>query len=115
MAANGEAMSVLSDEGGIFDILSGLYSDGKANIDLFLQAHAGSPVRVDRKSGPPVFMERPVLSMGLTVQPQVIKSICGNKTFRGRGLLGRFLYAIPKSNIGSRAISLGLCPLSRRC
>ena len=35
MAANNEAMAVLSDEGGIFDILSGLYSDGKANIDLF--------------------------------------------------------------------------------
>jgi hypothetical protein len=57
MAANGEAISVLSDEGGIFDILSGLYSDRKANIDLFLQAHAGSSVRVDRKSGPPVFMD----------------------------------------------------------
>lgn len=107
MAANNEAMAVLSDEGGVFDILGGLYSDGKANIDLFLQAHAASSVRVDRKSSPPIFMERAVLSMGLTVQPQVIKSICGNKTFRGRGLLGRFLYAIPKSNIGHRNLNEG--------
>lgn len=104
MAANSEAMAVLSDEGGLFDILGGLYSDGKANIDLFLQGHSGSAVRVDRGSRPPVFMQRPVLTMGLTVQPQVVKTICNNKTFRGRGLLGRFLYAMPKSNIGSRTL-----------
>jgi putative DNA primase/helicase len=47
-------------------------------------------------------MQRPVLTMSLTVQPDVIRNICRNKTFRGRGLLDRFLYAIPKSNIGTR-------------
>lgn len=104
MASNNEAMAVLNDEGGIFDILSGLYSDGKANIDLFLQSHSASPVRVDRGSRPPILMNRPVLTMGLTVQPQIIKTICSNKTFRGRGLLGRFLYVIPKSNIGQRTL-----------
>ena len=104
MVANEEAMSVLSDEGGIFDILNGLYSDGRANIDLFLQAHAGSSVRVDRGSRPPIFMQRAILTMGLTVQPETIKSICKNKTFKGRGLLGRFLYVIPKSNIGYRTL-----------
>ena len=102
MTANEEAMAVLSDEGGIFDILGGLYSDGKANIDLFLQAHSASPVRVDRGSRPPIFMQRAILTMGLTIQPEVIKNICRNTTFRGRGLLGRCLYAIPKSNIGAR-------------
>lgn len=102
MASNQESMACLSDEGALFDILSGLYSDGKANIDLFLQAHAASPVRVDRGSRPPVFMQQPVLTMALTVQPQVIKKITSNKTFRGRGLLGRFLYAVPPSNIGLR-------------
>jgi len=104
MAVNEEAMVVMSDEGCIFDILSGLYSDGKANIDLFLQAHSASPVRVDRGSRPPVFMQKPVLTMGLTVQPSVIKNICSNKTFKGRGLLGRFLYVMPKSNIGFRTL-----------
>ena len=41
-------MAVLSDEGGIYEVMSGLYSDGRANIDVFLKSHAGSPVRVDR-------------------------------------------------------------------
>lgn len=104
MAQNDDTMAVLSDEGGIFDILSGLYSDGKANIDLFLQAHTGSAVRVDRGSRPPLFLDRAILTMALTVQPEVIKNICGNKTFRGRGLLGRFLYVMPKSNIGNRSL-----------
>lgn len=104
MAANQESMAILSDEGGIFDILGGLYSDGKANIDLFLQAHSAGSVRVDRGSRAPVFMERAVLTMGLTAQPQVVKTICNNKVFRGRGLLGRFLYILPKSNIGKRTL-----------
>lgn len=106
MAANGEAMAILSDEGGVFDILSGLYSDGKANIDLFLQSHAASPVRVDRGSRPPIILQRPVLTLGLTIQPHTLSTICKNKTFRGRGLLGRFLYVIPKSNIGKRKLDI---------
>lgn len=113
MASNNEAMAVMSDEGGIFDILGGLYSDGKANIDLFLQSHSASPVRVDRGSRSPIFMQRAVLTMGLTIQPEVIRSICRNKTFRGRGLLGRFLYAIPKSNIGFR--SFDQTSMNREC
>lgn len=104
MANNEDAMALLSDEGGIFDIISGLYTDGRSNIDLFLQAHAGGSVRVDRGSRPPIFMERAVLTMGLTVQPLIIRQICSNKTYRGRGLLGRFLYVIPQSNIGKRTL-----------
>lgn len=111
MSNNDDTLSLLSDEGGLFDIISGLYSDGRSNIDLLLQAHSACPVRVDRGSRPPIFMDRAVLTMGLTVQPQVIKKIRSNKTFRGRGLLGRFLYVMPKSNIGFR--TLDQPPISR--
>lgn len=104
MADNNDAMSILSDEGGIFDILAGLYSKGTANIDLFLQAHSGSSVRIDRGSRDPILLERALLTIALTVQPHVIKNACRNITFRERGLLGRFLYVIPKSNIGYRTL-----------
>jgi len=110
MSQNEDAMSLLSDEGGIFDIIGGLYSEGRSNIDLLLQAHSGSPVRVDRGSRPPIFMERAILTMGLTVQPEVIRKISSNKTYRGRGLLGRFLYIIPKSNIGHRKLDAAPMP-----
>lgn len=104
MAQNEEAMSILSDEGGIFDIIGGPYSNGRANIDLLLQSHSGGPVRIDRGSKPPIFLKRVLTGMGITVQPEVVKRVCKNKTFRGRGLLGRFLYVMPTSNIGFRTL-----------
>ncbi len=104
MAANKEKMALLSDEAGIFDILEGRYSGGIPNLDIFLQGHAGSSVRVNRGSRPPVFLEKPALTLGLTPQPDVLKGLTKNPTFRGRGLLGRFLYAVPVSNLGSRSL-----------
>lgn len=104
MSQNDEVMSILSDEGGIFDIIGGLYSNGRANIDLLLQSHSGGPVKVERKSKLPIFLKKAILTMGLTVQPEVIKKVCKNNTFRGRGLLGRFLYVMPPSNIGYRTL-----------
>lgn len=110
MADNDERMAVLSDEAGIFDILAGRYSGGVPNLDIFLKGHAGSTVRVNRGSRPPVFMQRPTLSFGLSPQPDVLRGMTDKPSFRGRGLLGRFLYALPLSNLGYRA--LDATPLS---
>ena len=101
-AEQGGCMALLSAEGGIFGILAGRYSDGKANLDLFLKGHAGEDVRVDRKSGPPVHIRRTRLSLGLAVQPDVLASLSDTPSFRGRGLLGRFLYALPEELAGTR-------------
>ena len=104
MADNNERMAILSDESGIFDILAGRYSGGIPNLDLFLQGHAGSPVRVNRGSRPPVFMQHPTLTFGLSPQPDVLRGLTEKPSFRGRGLLGRFLYALPASNLGYRTL-----------
>jgi len=104
MAENNECMSYLSDEAGVFDILAGRYSSGIPNLDLFLQAHSGSPTRVNRGSRPPVFLNRPALTMGLTPQPDVLRGLAKTPAFRGRGLLARFLFAIPASNLGIRCL-----------
>lgn len=104
MADNDERMAVLSDEAGIFDILGGRYSGGIPNLDLFLQGHAGSPVRVNRGSRSPVFMQSPNLTMGLSPQPDVLRGLTEKPSFRGRGLLGRFLYVLPPSNLGYRTL-----------
>jgi hypothetical protein len=103
MAENGGRMAVISDEGGIFDILAGRYSKTAApNLDLFLQGHSGSPVRVDRRSRDPVLISSPALTLVLTPQPDVLRSLSEHKAFRGRGLLARFLFALPPSPVGSR-------------
>lgn len=106
LSEHGERMSLLSDEGGIFEILSGLYSDGKVNMDVFLQSHAGKSVRVDRGSRM-VYLNKPALTFGLTVQPDIIRELSqGDKRrFRGNGTLARFLYCLPKSNIGQRDVT----------
>lgn len=105
MAISGEKMSLLGDEGGIFEVMSGLYSDGKANLDVFLQGHAGAPVRVDRGKRT-VCLKNPALTFGIAIQPQVLSDFGhgSKKRFRGIGTLARFLYCIPKSNIGSRRL-----------
>lgn len=104
MADNGERLALLSDEGGLFDILAGRYSNGVPNLDLFLQSHAGASVRVDRGSRPPIVMDSPALTIGLSPQPGVLRGLTGKPGFRERGLLARFLYTLPQSRLGYRQL-----------
>src|SRR5262249_24050181 len=99
MQHQGERMAVFSDEGGLFDSLGGRYS-GSPNFDLIIQAHSGSPVRVNRISRPAVFLRHPVLTIGISPQPNVLEHLADTPQFRGRGLLARFLYAVPASPLG---------------
>jgi len=99
---NNERMAILSDEGGYFDILGGRYSRGLPNLDFVLQAHAGASVRVDRKSGDAIFLTNPLLTIGLSPQPAVLTGLAQVPDFRGRGLLARFLFGLPPSNLGYR-------------
>jgi hypothetical protein len=102
MADNAERMAILSDEAGLFEMMGGRYSGGIPNIDIYLQSHAGSSVRVNRGSRPPVFLQNPVLTIGISPQPDVLRGLTEKPSFRGRGLLARFLYALPASNLGRR-------------
>jgi putative DNA primase/helicase len=106
LVENGERMAVLSDEGGIFEVMAGLYSDGRANLDVFLKSHAGSPVRVDRGSRE-AHLTNPLSTFGLAVQPQIIEELSqgSKRRFRGTGCLARFLYCIPESSVGHRDLS----------
>jgi hypothetical protein len=103
LSENHERMAILSDEGGIFDILAGRYSKGIPNLDLFLKAHSGSPERIDRASRPAVYLRAPALTVGISPQPAVVQKLAGIDGFRGRGLLARFLYALPVSLLGFRS------------
>jgi len=102
MAANGGCLSVISTEGGIFDILTGRYSE-KVNIDTWLKGHSGDTIRVDRLVRSTEFIAHPALTAILTVQPSVLSNIMENSTLDGRGLLARFMYCSPPSRIGCRS------------
>lgn len=103
MERNNGELGLLSAEGGIFETMAGRYNQGVPNIDLYLNGHAGDPVRIDRGSKPPVILDDPRLTIALAVQPDVLHSLSTKPGFKGRGLLGRFLYALPPSNLGNRS------------
>ena len=103
LVEHGERMAVLSDEAGIFQIMAGLYNGGAANLDVFLQGHAGTPMRVDR-AGRTAHIDQPALSFGLLLQPGVLADVAGSRRFRDTGLLARFLFAIPVSTVGTRDV-----------
>lgn len=100
MAEQGGRIAVISAEGGIFDIVAGRYS-GSPNMEVFLKGHAGDRLRVDRQNRRE-YIDHPALTMGLAVQPSVLDDIGRNTTFKGRGLVGRFLYSMPVSMLGRR-------------
>nr|WP_254665896.1 YfjI family protein [Streptomyces sp. WMMB 322] len=110
MAEQGGRLAVMSAEGGIFDIIAGRYS-GAPNMEVFLKGHAGDRLKVDRRNREE-FMEAPALTMGLAVQPSVLEDIGKNRGFDGRGLLARFLYALPESLVGYRKIGPAPVPES---
>ena len=104
MSQNGERLALFSAEGGVFSTMAGRYSGGIANLDIYLQAHSADPVRVDRGSRPSVYMQEPALTMGLSVQPDVLCDMAGKPGFRGRGLVGRFLFCTPRDIVGKRTL-----------
>jgi hypothetical protein len=113
MVQNGGRMALLSDEGGVFDVLAGIrYNNKGTNLDLFLKGHSGSAVRVDRGSRPPVMIDAPALTVGISPQPEVLESLNGKPGFRGYGLLARFLYGLPPSPLGNRRLVTSPCPKS---
>lgn len=103
MSENGERMSVISAEGGIFGIMAGRYNaNGNGNIDVYLKGHAGDPCsnhRIGRKSQS---MDSPSLTICLAVQQDIVREIGRNKQFRGRGLIGRLLYCYCQHKVGYR-------------
>jgi replicative DNA helicase len=101
----GGRIAVMSPEGGIFDLMAGRYSTtGAPNFEHFLKGHAGDPIIVDRVGRPSELIPRPAITMGLAVQPVVLRGLMARPGFHGRGLLARFLYALPGSPIGRRAV-----------
>ncbi len=98
-----EKLSILSDEGGIFDILAGHYNVTKnAMIDIFLKAFSMISFKQDRIGRGSIHIEATLSSIGLMVQPHVIEALGRNDKFRGRGLIARFVFFVPSTMIGNR-------------
>lgn len=113
MDMQGGCITVCSAEGGVFDAMAGRYDKGM-NFDVYLKGHAGDRLTIDRIGRKPNNIESARLTMMLTIQPDVLGGLMNNPAFRGRGLCGRFLYAMCKSKVGRREISPPAMPESVR-
>jgi hypothetical protein len=103
LADNDGRAAVISDEGGILDVMAGRYSQKAPNLDVFLRGHSPAPLRVDRM-GRHTSVDSPHLTILISPQPSVIAGLRDKEFLRGRGLLARFLFALPKSLVGQRAL-----------
>jgi len=101
LAEQNGRISILSTEGGLFDLMTGRYSD-KANLDVYLKGWSGDTITVDRIGRGPSKVTNPALTIGLTVQPTVIAALADKPELAGRGLTARFMYALPIDNVGHR-------------
>ena len=109
LADQGGRLAVLSPEGGIFATIAGRYS-GTPNLEVFLKGHAGDMLRVDRRSRDAEHIEHPALTMGLAVQPEILRDIAHMPGFRGLGLLARILFAVPENTVGRRKVGADPVP-----
>jgi hypothetical protein len=115
LAENNGRMAVMSPEGDVFDLMAGRYgSKGAANFGVYLNGHAGDDLRVDRVNREGEFVKKPALTLGLVVQPDVIRGLADKQGFRGRGLLARFLYCVPISLVGRRKADPPVVPITIR-
>jgi len=109
LAEQGGRLAVLSPEGGIFATIAGRYS-GTPNLEVFLKGHAGDMMRVGRQSRDGDHVDKPALTMGLAVQPEILRDIANMPGFRGLGLLARILFALPENTVGFRKVGADPIP-----
>lgn len=92
---------ILSDEGEVWKKLS---SGQGEDIGLWLRAHTGDTYLKNRKTQEPVYIERPVASVLLAMQPGIIRSSSNIRGLSDQGLVARFFWCVTKSRIGQRVI-----------
>lgn len=101
---HGGRLAVLSAEGTFFEQVMGRYSAGKPDLELVLKGHAGDRLMVDRR-GREEFVERPALTLGICIQPQLLQDIAAKRQMVGRGAVARLLLHVPEDQVGFRNIT----------
>jgi hypothetical protein len=98
-------VAAVSSEGGLMDNLAGRYSkSSEPNLDALLHGYNRGRIIIDRKSQGHLECPAAVVNLCLSVQPDVLR-FCSNKPgFRARGMMARFLYALPRSRVGRRPV-----------
>ena len=100
----GERISFLDSEAdSMFAMMMGRYSDSPV-LDVYLKAYSGDYCKVDRQTKAPISLSHPLMTMGIAPQPGLIQDLTKKPVLIQRGLLSRFMFALPLSKVGSRKL-----------
>ena len=94
-------IALLSAEGGPIDDMAGPYSD-RPRLNVYLKGYTGDLLKTDRRSRISEDLPRPAVTVVVSPQLDVLTILHDIPGAAGRGLLARFLYAVPKSKVGQR-------------
>lgn len=101
IAEQGERLAILSTEGSFLGNVGGRYAKS-ANPEIALKGWSQEPHPVNRK-GRTLILQRPNLSLGLAVQPGLLTGMGDTgDVFQERGLMARFIFAMPPTKVGDR-------------
>lgn len=105
MAQQDGRVAIVSAESELLPMAAGRYADNVANLQVYLSGFSGEPLRAERitREVPPV--HHPGLSVVVSVQPVVMEEARRNAYLARRGLLARFMYAVPRSRAGDRHLA----------
>jgi len=94
-----------SAECDVIGMMRGRYA-GKAdpNLGVYLKAHCGELLLVDRVGRLQDRVEHPALTVLISAQPEELAKMISDRTLRARGVVNRFAYAVPPSPLGSRPL-----------
>ena len=101
LLAEQHRIALLSSEGGLFDMMSGKYSD-VTDLAIYNKGFTSDAYIVNRIGRTQAAITECHIVIGITTQPYVIAQMADNTKLSGTGLASRFMYHIPASNIGHR-------------
>jgi replicative DNA helicase len=101
---NHERIAILSSEGaGVFLQMCGKYT-GLSDPEMYIKGYSGDAKIVDRVGRPSEYLKCPSITLGLAVQPKVMRGVAQIKA-ADQGLFARPLYCFPEDNIGTRKLN----------
>ncbi|WP_150285056.1 YfjI family protein [Rummeliibacillus sp. TYF-LIM-RU47] len=99
MHENKGKISILSAEGDLIERFKNKNIE-QVKYDVYLKPYSGDSLRTDRMTRSTEIIENPTMTICITAQPSVIKSL--PLAVHERGLIARFIISVPYDNLGNR-------------
>lgn len=102
ISQNSERITIASSEGDLFERLKSSIKLEASKLDVYLKGYSGDPLRTDRISRDTERIEEPLVTICISAQPTVIQDM--PQKIIDRGLIPRFLIAMPEDLLGKRDV-----------